>query len=424
MYLLQLFMALVMGTSLVCVVVSEASSPEANTCPMVACGIPGLPGRDGREGTKGEKGDQGVGLKGYQGSPGKVGPPGPLGTQGPRGEKGQKGERAATDAVHSQVTALENKLQALQAEFNKYKNVILLQGLTVGQKTFFSTRRHDTFANGRALCAKAEATLACPKNAVENAALHELTKRDSKFAFLDITDIQTEGRSNKLLQLNTAAYFIQVSAMYLLQLFTALVMGTSLVCVAVSEPSSPETNTCSMVACGIPGLPGRDGRDGTKGEKGDQGVGLKGYQGSPGKAGPPGPLGMQGPRGEKGQKGERAATDAVQNQVTALENKLQALQAEVNKYKNVVLLQGITVGQKTFFSTRRHDTFANGRALCAKAGTTLACPKNAAENAAVHELTKRDSKFAFLDITDIQTEGRLFQLLQQSSHCGHEETER
>ncbi|XP_015263348.1 PREDICTED: pulmonary surfactant-associated protein D-like [Gekko japonicus] len=194
--------------------------------------------------------------------------------------------------------------------------------------------------------------------------------------------------------------------MYLLQLFTALVMGTSLVCVVVSEVSSPETNTCSMVACGIPGLPGRDGRDGTKGEKGDQGVGLKGYQGSPGKAGPPGPFGMQGPPGEKGQKGERAATDAVQNQVTALENKLQALQAEFNKYKNVVLLQGLTVGQKTFFSTRRHDTFANGRALCAKAEATMACPKNAAENAAVHELTKRDSKFAYLDITDIQTEGR------------------
>lgn len=63
------------------------------------------------------------------------------------------------------------------------------------------------------------------------------------------------------------------------------------------------------------------------------------------------------------------------------------------------------VGQKTFFSTRLHSTFATGRSLCAEAGTAMASPKNAAENAAVHELTKRDSKSAFLDITDIQREG-------------------
>ncbi|XP_060097023.1 mannose-binding protein-like [Heteronotia binoei] len=194
--------------------------------------------------------------------------------------------------------------------------------------------------------------------------------------------------------------------MHLLQLFTVLVVGTSLACAVISQASSSETNTCSVVACGMPGLPGRDGRDGAKGEKGDQGVGLKGQQGSPGKAGPPGPMGIQGPSGEKGLKGETAAIDPVQNQVTALENKLLALQTEFNKYKNVVLLQGLTVGQKTFFSTRHHDTFNNGRALCAKAEAAMAGPKNAAENAALHELTKRDSKYAFLAITDTQTEGK------------------
>ncbi|XP_048362589.1 mannose-binding protein-like [Sphaerodactylus townsendi] len=193
--------------------------------------------------------------------------------------------------------------------------------------------------------------------------------------------------------------------MYLLQFFTTLVVGTLLGCIAAFEASRPEANTCPVVACAASGLPGRDGKDGMKGEKGDQGVGLKGQQGSPGKAGPPGPVGMKGPRSEKGQKGETAAIDAVQSQVTALENKLQALQAEHNKYKKVVLLQGLTVGQKTFISTHQHDTFANGRARCAKAGAALACPKNADENAAVQELAKRGAKFAFLDVNYLQTEG-------------------
>ncbi|XP_054838741.1 mannose-binding protein-like [Eublepharis macularius] len=197
--------------------------------------------------------------------------------------------------------------------------------------------------------------------------------------------------------------------MYLLQLFTALVVGTSLVCAAAADASRSEANTCTVMACGNPGLnglPGRDGKDGTKGEKGDQGVGLKGQQGYPGKAGPPGPTGMQGPPGQKGQKGETAATDSLQRRVTALENNLQALQAELNKSKKLVLLQGLTVGQKTFISTHQQDTFSNGRALCAKAGAAVACPKNAAENTAVQELAKKDSKPAFLDITDTQTEGR------------------
>ncbi|XP_060097022.1 pulmonary surfactant-associated protein D-like [Heteronotia binoei] len=200
--------------------------------------------------------------------------------------------------------------------------------------------------------------------------------------------------------------------MYLLQFFMALVVGTSLGRAAASEASRPEANTCTVMACGNPGLnglPGRDGRDGAKGEKGDQGVGQKGQQGYPGKAGPPGemgPMGIKGLPGEKGQKGETVGTDAFQKQVAALENKIQELQAEYNNYKNAVLLQGSTVGQKTFISTHQHDTFANGRARCTKAGGALACPKNAAENSALQEVAKKNSKFAFIDINDIQTEGR------------------
>ncbi|XP_048362422.1 mannose-binding protein C [Sphaerodactylus townsendi] len=200
--------------------------------------------------------------------------------------------------------------------------------------------------------------------------------------------------------------------MHLLQLFTALVLGTSLGCAAASEEFRPEANTCpQVITCGNPGLnglPGRDGRDGAKGEKGDQGVGVRGQQGFPGKAGPPGPVGERGEagvQGQKGEKGETPATDIFQQQIYALESRFQELHDECNNYKQAVLLQGMTVGQKTFISTHQHDTFANGRARCAKAGAALACPMNADENAAVQELAKRGAKFAFLNVNDLQTEG-------------------
>ncbi|KAL8186820.1 UNVERIFIED_CONTAM: hypothetical protein K2H54_013675 [Gekko kuhli] len=158
--------------------------------------------------------------------------------------------------------------------------------------------------------------------------------------------------------------------MYPLQFFMALVVGTSLRCAAASGVTRPEANTCTVLACGTPGRDGLPGRDGAKGEKGDQG------------------------------------TDTLQRQVDALENKILALQTQFNNYKNAVLLQGLKVGQKTFISTHQRDTYTSGKAQCVKAGGTLACPKNAAENSALHELALKDGKLAFIDVTDIQREGK------------------
>uniref|UniRef100_A0ACB8F805 Uncharacterized protein n=2 Tax=Sphaerodactylus townsendi TaxID=933632 RepID=A0ACB8F805_9SAUR len=117
--------------------------------------------------------------------------------------------------------------------------------------------------------------------------------------------------------------------------------------------------------------------------------------------------GFPGVRGPRGQKGEPADTDDVQSQVAALENTLQALRAEFDNYKQVVLLQGLTAGQKTFISTHQHDTFTNGKARCAKAGGALACPMDADENAAVLALARRESKFAFLNMNYIPTQNHL-----------------
>ncbi|XP_072851150.2 mannose-binding protein C isoform X1 [Pogona vitticeps] len=200
------------------------------------------------------------------------------------------------------------------------------------------------------------------------------------------------------------------SAMHLLRLYAALLLGTSLSLAAVSETSRFDSNTCTVVACSTPGLnglPGRDGKDGTKGEKGDPGVAVRGQQGPPGKAGPPGPHGIQGPTGQKGQKGDTTAVDTIQRKVTALENTIQTLQADLSKNKKILMLQGaISVGQKTFVSTGKHDTFANGKTLCASAGAALATPRNVAENTALTEVMKRKSEHAFLDINDRQTEGK------------------
>uniref|UniRef100_A0A8D0DKJ8 C-type lectin domain-containing protein n=2 Tax=Salvator merianae TaxID=96440 RepID=A0A8D0DKJ8_SALMN len=203
-------------------------------------------------------------------------------------------------------------------------------------------------------------------------------------------------------------------SMFLLQLFKVLFLGASLVLPSVSETSTCEANTCTVMACGNPGLnglPGRDGKDGLKGEKGDAGASVRGQQGFPGKAGPPGSSGVQGPRGQKGEKGETAAVDSVHGKVTSLEKNIQTLQDDLNKYKKIVTLQGaIHVGRKTFVSTGLHDTFANGKNKCTKEGAALASPRNAAENLALKEIVKKHAMHAFLDINDIQTEGRFVYL--------------
>ncbi|XP_042315133.1 mannose-binding protein-like [Sceloporus undulatus] len=208
--------------------------------------------------------------------------------------------------------------------------------------------------------------------------------------------------------------------MYALQLLKVLVVGASLAWATVSETNRCETSTCTVMACGSPGLnglPGRDGKDGAKGEKGDPGVEVRGQQGPPGKAGPPGIPGMQGtpgimgPSGQKGQKGEATAIDTIQTQVATLEKTIQTLQEELRKTKTLLLLQGaVSVGEKIFVSTGQQNTFSGGRDLCAHAGGALASSRNAAENRALTEIMKKNSKHAFLGINDIQTEGKFVNL--------------
>nr|XP_060625019.1 mannose-binding protein-like [Anolis sagrei ordinatus]XP_060625020.1 mannose-binding protein-like [Anolis sagrei ordinatus]XP_060625021.1 mannose-binding protein-like [Anolis sagrei ordinatus]XP_060625022.1 mannose-binding protein-like [Anolis sagrei ordinatus]XP_060625023.1 mannose-binding protein-like [Anolis sagrei ordinatus]XP_060625024.1 mannose-binding protein-like [Anolis sagrei ordinatus] len=208
--------------------------------------------------------------------------------------------------------------------------------------------------------------------------------------------------------------------MYVLKLLGCLVLGSSLTLSAVSESSRCEPNSCTVMACGNPGLnglPGRDGKDGIKGEKGDPGDSMRGPQGPPGKAGPPGSPGtpgipgIKGNPGQKGQKGDAAALDAIQRQVAALEQITRTLQEDLRKSRKRLLWQGaVSVGEKIFVSTGQQESFFKGRDLCASAGGKLASPKNEAENRALTEMVKKNYKYAFLGINDIQTEGTFVDL--------------
>ncbi|KAJ7324375.1 hypothetical protein JRQ81_017395 [Phrynocephalus forsythii] len=432
------------------VVVLQATDPDecrceekVNVC-VVRDGSPGsngLPGRDGFPGPKGERGEQG--LRGIQGPPGKVGPPGQKGDHGPTGERGSPGrcDDSELTVLKTQMQDLQAQLQALKEEVTKNVKVLRLpDGIRVGEKVFHTSGLRGVYETAKAKCVQAGGVLASPRNADENHALLEIVKSHNVNAVLGINDIQTEG-TFRYPSGETVAFTnwgknepndaggedcvemignglwndfpcngerLIVSAMHFAQLYTALLLGALLSFAAGLEPSRCDTNTCTVVACGTPG---RDGKDGAKGEKGDPGVAVRGQQGSPGKAGPPGSPGIQGPTGHKGQKGDTTDVDAIQRKVTALEKMIQTLQADISKNKKILLLQGATrVGEKTFVPTGRHETFANGIALCTSVGAVLASPRNVAENTALTDIVKRNSKPAFLDINDRQTEGRFVHL--------------
>ncbi|XP_076981405.1 mannose-binding protein C [Tamandua tetradactyla] len=169
---------------------TEICENVPKTCPVVACGSPGnngLPGRDGRDGTKGEKGEPGQGLRGLQGPPGKVGPsgiPGPLGLSGAKGQKGDPG--VSPDSVLA-----ASEIESLRSEVERIKNWVTFSlGRKVGKKLFLSFGEKMTFDRVKALCARFQASVATPKNAAENAAIHSVAKEE---AFLGITDEAKEG---------------------------------------------------------------------------------------------------------------------------------------------------------------------------------------------------------------------------------------
>ncbi|NXW19004.1 MBL protein, partial [Circaetus pectoralis] len=212
--------------------------------------------------------------------------------------------------------------------------------------------------------------------------------------------------------------------MTLLQPSSALVLWLSLLMVTrcvVLVPDKPEEKvySCPVIQCraaAVNGLPGRDGRDAPKGEKEEPGEELRGLQGFPGKAGPPEikeDLGSQGEKGEKGERGILVAND-LHRQVTALERKVQVLEAELNRYKKALILKNIkSIGKKIFVSTEKEDTFDNGKSFCAKAGSALASPRKEPENTTLKDLIT-PSKQAYMGISAEHTKSTFMYLNEEA----------
>ncbi|XP_003783819.1 mannose-binding protein C [Otolemur garnettii] len=180
--------------------VVAASSAETGTCedvrktcPVLACGSPGIngfPGKDGRDGAKGEKGEPGQGIRGLQGPPGKVGPPGLAGSPGLRGVPGLKGDPGTCPDCNSDLDASER--EALKSELDRIKKwADFSLGRKVGNKIFLTNGDKLTFDGVKTLCAQFQASVATPRNAEENTAIHNLAKEE---AFLGITNERTEGQ--------------------------------------------------------------------------------------------------------------------------------------------------------------------------------------------------------------------------------------
>ncbi|NXS76640.1 MBL protein, partial [Pandion haliaetus] len=215
--------------------------------------------------------------------------------------------------------------------------------------------------------------------------------------------------------------------MTLLQPFNALVLWLSLLIVircVVLVPDEPEEKiySCPVIQGSVPavnGLPGRYGRDGPKGENGEPEEESRGLQGFPGKAGPPEIKEDLGPQGEKGENGENGTvvTDDLHRQVTALETKVQGLEAELNRDEKAkgrslitLILKNIkSIGKKIFVSTEKEGTFDNGKSLCAKAGSALASPRNETENTALKDLSLLQ-RCCYKGISAEQTEGTFMYL--------------
>ncbi|XP_072484099.1 uncharacterized protein [Notamacropus eugenii] len=167
---------------------------------------------------------------------------------------------------------------------------------------------------------------------------------------------------------------------------------------------------------GPPGSPGAKGDKGVPGERGPPGnTGVAGPVGIPGTPGPSGPKGSSGPKGDRGLPGEKGAkgesglteTNALKQQVVALQAQMTIHQTSFSKYQKVLLFpSGRAVGEKIFKTNGFESTFEKALQSCLQAGGEVASPKNAAENTAVQEIVTTYNKVAFLGITDTKTEGK------------------
>uniref|UniRef100_A0A8B9MJ08 C-type lectin domain-containing protein n=1 Tax=Accipiter nisus TaxID=211598 RepID=A0A8B9MJ08_9AVES len=184
--------------------------------------------------------------------------------------------------------------------------------------------------------------------------------------------------------------------MTLLQPFSALVLWLSLLMVTrcvVLVPDKPEEKVypCPVIQCSAPavnGLPGRDGRD------------LRTFSNSVFL------ILLIIPLVLFHASFILSFSNDLHRQVTALERKVQVLEAELNRYKKVLV-------KKIFVSTEKEDTFDNGKSFCAKAGSASASSRKEAENTTLKNLIT-PSMQAYMGISAEQTKSTFMYLNEEA----------
>ncbi|XP_036592128.1 pulmonary surfactant-associated protein A-like [Trichosurus vulpecula] len=165
---------------------------------------------------------------------------------------------------------------------------------------------------------------------------------------------------------------------------------------------------------GTPGLPGRDGRDGVKGDPGPPGPmgppgGMPGLPGRDGLTGAPGSVGERGEKGEKGDMGPPGLPAYLDEE---LQSVLQDFRQHILQSMGVLILQGtmLQVGEKVFSTNGQSMNFQKINETCAKAGGSVATPRNAEENSAIMSLVQKYNAYAYLGLSEGKTPGKFYYL--------------
>ncbi|XP_004680756.1 PREDICTED: pulmonary surfactant-associated protein A-like isoform X1 [Condylura cristata] len=168
---------------------------------------------------------------------------------------------------------------------------------------------------------------------------------------------------------------------------------------------------------GIPGshgLPGRDGRDGVKGDPGPPGpMGPPGgMPGLPGRDGLVGAPGSPGERGEKGEPGPRGPPGFPAFLDEELKTTLHEFRHQIMQSMGVLSLQGsiVMVGEKIFSTNGQSVSFEAIRETCARAGGSIAVPRNAEENEALASIVKKHNMYTYLGLQEGSTPGDFYYL--------------
>nr|XP_016851018.1 PREDICTED: pulmonary surfactant-associated protein D isoform X2 [Anolis carolinensis] len=119
--------------------------------------------------------------------------------------------------------------------------------------------------------------------------------------------------------------------------------------------------------------------------------------------GPPGTPPNPGSKGDN----NLPELESLKTEMKNLQVQLDTLKSIITKTQKVLLVpNGVMVGEKIFKTDGSRGDFDAAQANCEHMGGTLAVPRNAAENSALHQIVAWHNGRAVLGINDRATEGK------------------